>query len=130
MEGPVALRFGWAGVRRTDRAFDRLIQLMAAEEPPPEPLVEVLRYGFHDFKIAQPFAPLLTDEQLLSIDRPALLLFGEQSPMSDSTKAIDRARRLMPDVRAELVPRTAHVPPLERPEAFNDRVLEFLREVD
>jgi pimeloyl-ACP methyl ester carboxylesterase len=41
---------------------------------------------------------------------------------------VQRAQRLIPDIRAELIPRAGHELPSSRPEAVNRRVLDFLHE--
>jgi pimeloyl-ACP methyl ester carboxylesterase len=119
-----------AGVLRSDRALDRLTRILGNGEPPPAPLLAVLACGFRDFKVVQPFAELLDDDQLGAIITPTLLMFGEVSPMCTATKAVERARRTMPTVVAEIVLGTAHTPPIENPELVSRRVLEFVDGVD
>ena len=46
----------------------------------------------------------------------------------DPQAAIDRATRLMPDVRAELIPEANHLLPMEQPEAVDTRILAFVGE--
>ncbi len=124
------LQFVRAGVRRTGPAFERLTRVLSNGHLPPPPIYEVLRSGFLDFKVVQPFAELLDDDELRSITRPILLLFGGRSPMSDGDRAIKRARGLIPEVEAEIVPGTAHTPPLEAPELTDRRILQFIDHVD
>ncbi|HEY5859779.1 MAG TPA: alpha/beta fold hydrolase [Actinomycetota bacterium] len=124
------LKFVKAGMRRSDRDFDRIIELLGNGRAPSPEIVDVLRCGFRDYKLALPFAKLLTDERLRSMDTPMLVLFGSESPMSDGSKAVERALSLLPDVEAELVPGTAHTPPMEEPDEVNDRILRFLEVVE
>lgn len=119
-----------AGVVRSDRALERLTRILGNGEPPPAPLFAVMAAAFRDFKVVQPFAERLDDDQLRSIAVPVLLLFGELSPMCQARRAVDRARRLIPDVDAEIVPGTAHTPPIESPELINRKVLAFIDGVD
>jgi pimeloyl-ACP methyl ester carboxylesterase len=55
-----------------------------------------------------------------------LLLIGAQEVICNPHAAIARARRLIPAVDAEIVPRASHGLPLERPDRVNERVLSFL----
>jgi pimeloyl-ACP methyl ester carboxylesterase len=97
---------------------------------PPEPLFQVMRGAFRDFKLVQPFPKRLRDDELRSIATPVLLLFGEHTPMCDPQQAVDRARRLIPQVHAEVVPGSAHAPPIDNPPLLNRRILEFIDGID
>ena len=119
-----------AGVHRSDQSLDRLTRILGGGEPPPPPIFEVLRCAFRDFRIAQPFAELLDDAQLRSIETPVLLMFGELSPMSDASRAMGRARALIPYVQTEIVPGTAHTPPIERPDLVDQMILDFIDRID
>jgi pimeloyl-ACP methyl ester carboxylesterase len=119
-----------AGVARSDRALDRLTRVLGNGKLPPAPLFAVLRGAFLDFKVVQPFAELLDDEQLRSIATPVLLLFGELSPMCDAARAVDRALRVMPHVQAEVVPGTAHTPTIENPQLLDRRILRFIDDIE
>jgi pimeloyl-ACP methyl ester carboxylesterase len=124
------LTFVRSGIRRTDRDFERVITALGNGRRPPPEVVDVLHCGFRGYKLALPFAKLLTDDELRSMLTPTLLLFGAESPMSDGTRAVDRAKRLLPHVEAELVARTAHTPPMEAPDVVNARILRFVAEVE
>jgi pimeloyl-ACP methyl ester carboxylesterase len=119
-----------AGVHRSDRALDRLTRILGGGDLPPEPIFEVLGCAFRDYKVVQPFAELLDDAQLRSIDTPVLLMFGELSPMSDANRAVRRAHDLIPDVQTEIVPGTAHTPPIEKPDLVDQLILDFIGRVD
>jgi pimeloyl-ACP methyl ester carboxylesterase len=119
-----------AGVHRSDRALDRLARILGGGEPPPQPILEILGCAFRDYKVVQPFAELLDDDQLRSIDTPVLLMFGELSPMSDANRAERRAQDLIPDVRTQIVLGTAHTPPIERPGLTDQLILDFIDRID
>jgi 3-oxoadipate enol-lactonase len=64
-------------------------------------------------------------DRLGEIQVPTLVLTGEED--SDDIQAIaDVLVAKLPDARRASIPRTAHVPSLERPEEFDRLVLEFL----
>jgi pimeloyl-ACP methyl ester carboxylesterase len=69
---------------------------------------------------------VLADEELRQIEAPTLLLIGREEALYAPQAAVDRAMRLMPDVRAELIPDANHLLPMEQPEAVDTRILAFL----
>jgi pimeloyl-ACP methyl ester carboxylesterase len=86
-----------------------------------------------EMKIKHWSAPLiapevLADEELQQIKVPTLLLIGREESLYDPQAAVDRATRLMPDVRAELIPDASHLLPTEQPEAVDARISAFLGE--
>lgn len=50
----------------------------------------------------------LSDNALRSLHMPVLLLFGDGEVIDDPAQAFDRARRLIPHVEGELIPRCRH----------------------
>ena len=71
---------------------------------------------------------VVSDEALRTLHVPTLLLIGDHEVISDPRKALDRARRLIPDFRGELVPRSRHEMCVRQHRIVNVRVLEFLDE--
>jgi pimeloyl-ACP methyl ester carboxylesterase len=69
----------------------------------------------------------LSDEELQSLHMPVLLLFGDGEVIYDSAGALDRARRLIPDVEGELIPRCRHDMCFSQSRIVDARVLDFLR---
>jgi pimeloyl-ACP methyl ester carboxylesterase len=72
------------------------------------------------------FPTVYTDEELKQIELPTLLLIGAGEKIYNPKKAIDRARRLMSDLTAEIIPNVGHTLNMEQPETINARILEFL----
>ncbi|GHC53786.1 alpha/beta fold hydrolase [Streptomyces cinnamoneus] len=68
----------------------------------------------------------MADEELATMEAPALVLLGGESRVHDAHRAAERAR-LIPDVRVQIVPGAGHGIPVE---LFNRRVPEFVREVE
>lgn len=62
---------------------------------------------------------------LPQIDVPVLVVNGDEDPMIpvDVARGLDRA---LPNSRLAIVERAGHLPPLERPDAFNELLMEFL----
>jgi pimeloyl-ACP methyl ester carboxylesterase len=66
-------------------------------------------------------------DRLADVQVPVLLVWGEDDnlvPVGDA----DEFERLIPNARKVIFDDTGHVPMLERPESFNDVVVEFLAE--
>lgn len=68
----------------------------------------------------------LSDEELRAITAPTLLLLAENEVLYNPRKALARARRLIPDVAADLVPGAGHFVAMARPDIVDPRVLAFL----
>ncbi|MFF7729265.1 alpha/beta fold hydrolase [Streptomyces sp. NPDC008001] len=69
----------------------------------------------------------MSDDELRSVTAPALILLGGADRIMDARRAEERARRLIPGVRTEIVPGAGHGMPVK---VLNDRLPAFLREVD
>lgn len=66
--------------------------------------------------------------ELARIKAPTLLLVGEHESIYDPHRAVERARQHIPDLTAEIVPRTGHATIYDRPDYVNPRILRFLAE--
>jgi pimeloyl-ACP methyl ester carboxylesterase len=66
---------------------------------------------------------------LRSVTVPTLVVRGSDSPTL-TPEGLERVRRTIPGVRTEELPGTAHLFPLEQPEACGRRVLAFLESLD
>jgi len=71
---------------------------------------------------------VVSDEDLRTLKVPTLLLIGDHEVISDPAKALERARRLIPDFRGELVPRSRHEMCVRQHRIVDARVVEFLDE--
>lgn len=111
---------------RSDKALHRLLQALNNGQLPTQPLLDLSVCGLRSFHVKQPFPKRMSDDDLRSIRIPTLLLFGEQSPVNHARQAAARARRLVANVEAEVVPNAGHALPMEDPELFARRVLRFI----
>lgn len=73
------------------------------------------------------YPTVFTDEQLSNVSIPTLLLIGDREVICNPLVAIERARRLIPGVEAELIVGAGHLLNMEQTEYVNGRVLGFLR---
>ncbi|MFN8371868.1 MAG: alpha/beta hydrolase [Anaerolineae bacterium] len=108
--------FQWSTVKRLD--FRQ-----------PEAVIDQMMVGGTSFKgqeLGLGIVTTFSDEELRQIDKPALLLVGDQEKAFNAQQMIERARRLMPQVRTALIPHAAHLLPIDQPDAVNQQVLAFL----
>jgi pimeloyl-ACP methyl ester carboxylesterase len=85
-----------------------------------------LRYrcGRFMLKVVPPRTFTALEFRLLTM--PVLLLVGEQEYLYDGSAAVERANRVLPNGRAELLPRCNHAIVSDQTEIVRDRLLEFL----
>lgn len=72
------------------------------------------------------FPTVFSDEELRGLRLPTLLLVGEHEVLYDATAALNRARRLIPGIDAELIPEAGHLLIMEQAEKVNRRMVAFL----
>jgi pimeloyl-ACP methyl ester carboxylesterase len=75
---------------------------------------------------ANAYPAAFSDDELRALDVPALVLVGEREVIYAPRPALERARRLMPRVQAELVPDACHLLSAERAGWVNLRLQRFL----
>ncbi len=119
-----------ASVAKSDKALHRLLRLLNNGTLPDQPLLELSIAGLRTFRAKLPYPKRMTDDVLRMIDTPALLLFCESSPVNKAQRALERSRRLVANVEAEVVPGAGHMLPVEIPELFASRVASFIAAVD
>ena len=73
---------------------------------------------------------VFSGEEVARIEAPTLLVLGELERIYRPDKAARAARRLMPSVQVELIPRAHYVTAIANPEAGNACVTAFLGEQD
>jgi pimeloyl-ACP methyl ester carboxylesterase len=85
-----------------------------------------LGVGGFRYDRASIFPSEIPDNELAAIDCPTLVLVGDKEMIYDSRKAVARARGLIRDVQAEVVPDVGHLLGMQRPNIINQRVLTFM----
>lgn len=111
----------------------------------PNPLKKFFRKGFEPealfarqfalgvkhYRYADPrksvFTNVFSDQELLSIHTPTLFLAGENEVAYDPAAAIERARKLMPNLQTELIPNAGHLLAMDQSARVNELILRFLR---
>jgi pimeloyl-ACP methyl ester carboxylesterase len=107
--------FHWLGF--TDRAYANVLEMMYLG----------LKHFRMPLETARVMPTVVSDEGLRTMQMPTLLLIGEDEVISDASRALERARRLIPEVEGELVPGCRHDMSSSKPDVVDARVLEFLR---
>jgi pimeloyl-ACP methyl ester carboxylesterase len=69
-----------------------------------------------------PATALFTDDELRSISAPTQVILGGRSAVHRSQEVAARIKRVMPDVRVEIVPGASHAFPTVRPDLLDDYV--------
>jgi pimeloyl-ACP methyl ester carboxylesterase len=67
------------------------------------------------------------DEELRSVKSPTLLLIGKQEALYDPVAAIERAKKLIPNIQTELIPQASHDLPVSKAEIVDQKILKFLK---
>ncbi len=71
--------------------------------------------------------PVLTDAEWANLKVPALFLVGEYEVIYSPAKALERLKRVAPQVRAEIVPGAGHDLTVAQADLLNRTIAEFLR---
>jgi pimeloyl-ACP methyl ester carboxylesterase len=95
----------------------------------PEPVIDQIMVGGKAFRAQELSLGVILvfeDEELRRVDKPTLLLVGDQEKAFDAKQMIARAQRLMPNLEAELIHNAAHLLTIDQAETINARILTFL----
>lgn len=111
--------------RRMSRWFER--RLCHAGSFGPAEYSELLYQRFRNGRVMFRTGPkVFSDEELRLLTMPTLLLVGDEEYLFDGRAAVDRAGRLLPDIRAELLPRCNHAVVSDRTDEVRRQLLPFL----
>jgi pimeloyl-ACP methyl ester carboxylesterase len=90
---------------------------------------EQLYLGFKYFHCQGEANPdIFSDSALTNIKTPTLLLIGQQEVIYDPVASIERARRLIPNIEARLVPNASHDLSYFQAGVVDEYILNFLKE--
>lgn len=124
------LSFLAAFLRPTPRMLYWFMQRTTTRQlPHPAPDVDQVVAGVRAFRPAQLAAPVqvaFSDAELRGLPMPALLLVGERDVACRPSRVLARARRVLPQMEAELVPGGGHLFQVDQAEVTNARLLRFL----
>jgi len=74
------------------------------------------------------FPTMFSDDELGQIKAHTMLLIGAEEVIYDPEAAVNRAKQLIQNIEAEVIPNASHGLPMEQPELVNERILGFLNQ--
>jgi pimeloyl-ACP methyl ester carboxylesterase len=90
---------------------------------------EQLYLGFKHFHCQGEANPdTFSDDELRGLKTPTLLLIGQQEVIYDPIASIERARRLIPRLEADLIPHASHDLSYFQAGVVDERILKFMTE--
>jgi pimeloyl-ACP methyl ester carboxylesterase len=97
---------------------------------PYDPLWEKLFYSVMMYGGAtnQVFPRVYSAEEFAQIKAPTLLILGDREKIYPPGKAAEQAKRLMPDIRVQMIPAAHHITAIAQPEPVNQSLLQFFEE--
>jgi len=110
--------------------IDRITRWALGDNPQVhDAFADFIRLGAKSWKGLRVAPPLnLSDDQLRKIKSPALLMLGERdNVIGDAREVANRAKRLIPHARVEIIPEVGHMLSTEKPEFVNSLLLKFLQ---
>jgi pimeloyl-ACP methyl ester carboxylesterase len=109
--------------------LEDLVQRGNASRALIEEYVDESYLALRSFKTKRMVNPtVLTDEELRSINVPALYLVGENEKIYSASKAIERLNEIAPQIKTEVIPHAGHDMTIVQSEMVNGIVLEFLHQ--
>ncbi len=91
----------------------------------------ILLHGMKNFRLhphIRVFPTVFNDDELRQIKAHTLLLIGAEEVICNPEEAVNRAKQLIQNVEAEVIPNAGHGLPMEQPELVNERILGFLNQ--
>ena len=118
--------------QRTVNSFMRWLGFTdAPDETDARRVLDLMYLGLKHFRVPpetlRVVINVFSDDELRAMRVPVLLLMGEREVIYDPAAALERARRLLPDFRGELVPRSSHDMCFSQHRIVDARVLDFLK---
>lgn len=128
MSGVMTFKMFRAAFRPTQHNLDAMFEpMLAPGSSAPDDFRELMELGVGSFRSNPGVLPLpFSDDALRRITAPTLLLIGAHECFYNPQAAIDRARRHIANVEAEIVPDAGHFMVVEQPDLINHRMVEFL----
>lgn len=106
----------------------RTVRWLSATGQVDEWLAELMFLAVKHFRFPKRgiYPTVFSDDELRGLRVPTMLLLGEHEVLYDSTAALNRAVKLVPGIRAELIANAGHLLIVEQPEIVNRRMVQFL----
>ena len=89
--------------------------------------MDIALMGARCFKLKQMVNPnVMSDEELRSIEVPALYLVGANEKVFSSTRAVQRLNAIAPQIATEIIPGAGHDLTIVKADQVHQKVLAFL----
>jgi pimeloyl-ACP methyl ester carboxylesterase len=132
---PIIIKTLWISATSTlpfagHRNAKQFLKMLTAPSWQQDPLmVEVFYRLLKYFKAPREIPSPLADDDLRKVTAPTLILMGQYDRLVKVKAAMERARKLLPNLRAaEIVPDVGHLMNTEKPYLVNTRILNFLKD--
>ncbi len=130
-----ALRGLLSGLIPTRRTMNSFMGWMGldgdSDDPDVQRALDLMWLGGTNFQMPpetrRVMPDVFSDDQLRALQPPVLLLMGENEVIYDPAAALTRARRLIPNLEADLLPHCSHDMCFTQHKIVTARVLEFLK---
>jgi len=107
-----------------------IFPVMARKDP--KWVDDIIEQSLLNFRNLQPrkiiIPPVLSDAEWRSLRVPVLFLVGEHEKIYSPEKAVQRLRRVAPQIRAEIVPGGGHDLTVAQADLVNQKILEYLNQ--
>lgn len=129
---PITLRFIaigiYTGIFPTRENVRNLVTFLSTPgTQPDEGVVATMQVIMKHLNPSSYHPRIFRDRDLRRITAPTLMMIGENDMIYHPRRALNRARRLMPDLQAEIIPNAGHALNIDQREIINPRILDFLR---
>lgn len=93
-----------------------------------EDRIDYIEIAYSSFKFKSPPTPtVFTDNELQSIKTPLLYMVGANERIYNADSAINRLKKVAPEIKTELIPETGHDLMFTHTDLVNRKILEFLK---
>ncbi len=116
-------------VSKKEKWFEKTFQPMASPgEPIDQDTLEMMRTTFHHVSVNPNMPSNVKTEEISSFNSPVLLLAGELDALFPGKQVIERAKHILPNVEAHLLPGCGHLyyTSFERKQFIQETIRTFL----
>lgn len=98
------------------------------EEPLPDSIIKQFTISVMNMNSNASFPKWIKRKHLINIKMPVFVLFGENEFAFSIPKAEKRARKVIRNLKLEIVKDASHLLPVSKPDYINKKVLEFMND--
>ena len=91
-----------------------------------DPVITEIAVGMAALRDRMPYRPEFTEQDFSDYRAPTLLLIGEKEILYKPKLAVQLAKKLIPNVEVEIIPKAGHSLLKDQPELVNARIIQYL----